>query len=281
MTAEKMPTSIVVSLGLHGAALVAFGLLLRDAPRRAPLMVSDVDLLIRVPKPPRLSALDFVKLALPARKAARAAVRARMARRMPRAPAARGPEVLSHPQMSAARDLKAAQQGESAAQFSVAGLYYLGHGVAQNYEAAASWYRKAAAQGSALAQTNLGTMYYEGRGVPQNFTVALSWYRKAADQGHPAAQYIVGAMYEQGHGTAADDALALSWYRKAADQGDPSAQYRLGLAYENGTLGLAENEGRALAWYRAAAAQNYAPPARKRAPADLWERALAERPRRR
>lgn len=280
MISEKMPASIALSLGLHGAALAVFGLLLRDAPKRAMRMVESVDLMIQPPAPRRLSALDIVKLALPARKATRAAVRARMARRVPQAPADQGPVVLSRREKSAARYLKAARQGESVAQFSVAGLYYLGHGVAQNYEAAASWYRKSAEQGSALAQTNLGTMYYEGRGVPQNYAEALSWYRKAADQGHPAAQYIVGAMYEQGHGTAKNDAQALFWYRKAAEQGDPSAQYSLGLAYENGFGGLKRDDALALKWYRAAADQGYEPPSRGRGPGDLWDRAWAARTKR-
>jgi TonB family protein len=81
MTSVKLPASVVVSLGLHGAALAAFGLLLREAPKQAPRMVEGVDLLIQAPKPrarpgipapkpPPLSTMDFLKLALPTRSAA-------------------------------------------------------------------------------------------------------------------------------------------------------------------------------------------------------------------
>jgi TPR repeat protein len=62
-------------------------------------------------------------------------------------------------------------------------MYENGHGVPQNYAAAAAWYRKAADQGNALAQLNLGIMYYEGKGVPQNYVQAYLWFNlSAADQ---------------------------------------------------------------------------------------------------
>jgi TonB family protein len=76
MNTVKLPASVVISLGLHGGALVAFGLLMREAPKQAPRMVEGVDLLIQAPKPrvqageaapkpPPLSTFDFLKLALP------------------------------------------------------------------------------------------------------------------------------------------------------------------------------------------------------------------------
>ncbi|HEX4046241.1 MAG TPA: energy transducer TonB [Elusimicrobiota bacterium] len=75
MTAAKLPTSVVISLGLHGGALVLFGLMLREAPRQAPQIVEGVQLLTEAPKPraqaesapkpPPLSTMDFLKLALP------------------------------------------------------------------------------------------------------------------------------------------------------------------------------------------------------------------------
>ena len=90
MTSEKLPASVVVSLGLHGAALLAFGLLMREAPKQAPRMVEGVDLLIQAPKPraraagqpapkpPPLSTLDFLKLALPTRAPAPAEMSVKM-----------------------------------------------------------------------------------------------------------------------------------------------------------------------------------------------------------
>ena len=58
---------------------------------------------------------------------------------------------------------KEAEKGLAEAQNKLAGLYYEGKGVRQNYETAAYWYRKAAKQGHILAQNNLADMFAEGR----------------------------------------------------------------------------------------------------------------------
>ena len=42
---------------------------------------------------------------------------------------------------------------------------------------------KAAAQGDAAAQYNLGVMYAEGEGVAKDTVKAVEWYKKAAAQG--------------------------------------------------------------------------------------------------
>ena len=57
---------------------------------------------------------------------------------------------------------------------------------------AAKWSRKAAEQGDSMAQFNLGLMYDNGRGVPQDNTEAAKWYRKAAEQGYANAQFNLG-----------------------------------------------------------------------------------------
>lgn len=78
MTEARIPTSVLVSLGLHGGLLVLFGLAMREGPKQAPKIVEGVDLLISAPKPraapgeaapkpPPLSTMDFLKLALPTR----------------------------------------------------------------------------------------------------------------------------------------------------------------------------------------------------------------------
>jgi TonB family protein len=72
----RLPATVTVSLGLHAAALVAAALLLRSSPREAARIVEGVDVLVSSPrpfpagaepsvKPPPLSTMDFLKLALP------------------------------------------------------------------------------------------------------------------------------------------------------------------------------------------------------------------------
>jgi TonB family protein len=78
MTQARIPASVVLSLGVHTAALAAFGFLMHEAPKQAAKVVEGVDLLIQAPKPrlppgesapkPKpLSTMDFLKLAIPTR----------------------------------------------------------------------------------------------------------------------------------------------------------------------------------------------------------------------
>jgi TPR repeat protein len=62
-------------------------------------------------------------------------------------------------------------------------MYVTGHGVQQDYSAAALWFRKAAEQGYAFAQSNLGALYRDGRGVTQDYVRAHMWFSLAAAQG--------------------------------------------------------------------------------------------------
>lgn len=60
-----------------------------------------------------------------------------------------------------------------------------------NYISAVLYFRKAAEQGNTRAQYWLGYCYFYGYGVTKDATEAVRWYRKAAEQGHPGAQYIL------------------------------------------------------------------------------------------
>ena len=51
---------------------------------------------------------------------------------------------------------------------------------------AVKWYTLAAEQGDADAQINLAGMYFNGRGVPQDYKTAVKWHTLAAKQGNAA-----------------------------------------------------------------------------------------------
>ena len=53
-----------------------------------------------------------------------------------------------------------------------------------------------AEQGDAAAQVTLADMHVFGLGVPRDYARAAQWYRKAAEQGHAKAQFILGVMYD-------------------------------------------------------------------------------------
>jgi TPR repeat protein len=64
--------------------------------------------------------------------------------------------------------------------------------VPKDFAEAAKWYRKAADQGDSSAQFKLGNMYNEGRGVPQDFVLAYLWLNLAASQASAALQRHYG-----------------------------------------------------------------------------------------
>jgi hypothetical protein len=148
--------------------------------------------------------------------------------------------------------LKAAEQGDAGAQFSLGAMYTKGLGVKRDQTEAFNWYHKAAEQGDTVAQSNLGVMYQYGLSVKQDVAQAVNWYRKAADKSHANAQFNLGTMYAKGRGVKQDDAQALIWYRKGAEQGDAGAQFQMGKMYAKGK-GVEANDVKAFNWYLKAA----------------------------
>lgn len=107
---------------------------------------------------------------------------------------------------------------------------------------------KAAEQGDAAAQYYLGVLYSSGVGVLQDDKKAITWYRKSAEQGHAPAQYSLGVLYSSGVGVLQDDKIAVIWYRKAAEQGHAHAQFNLGIGYATG-VGVIQNDKKAYMWF--------------------------------
>lgn len=143
---------------------------------------------------------------------------------------------------------KAAEQGNSNAQFNLAAIYINGH---DTFEQGIFWLRKAAEQGLAVAQFNLGCLYSdEWKEFFVDFADVeqeIFWLRKSTEQGLAVAQYNLGLMYEKGRGVAQDPEQAVFWYRKSAEQGHVRAQCELGSMYKNG-LGVEKNYEQAKFW---------------------------------
>ena len=57
----------------------------------------------------------------------------------------------------------------------------------QDYTEAVKWWRKAAEQGNTDAQYSLGVCYFFGHGVTKDEAEAVKWLRKAAGLGHREA----------------------------------------------------------------------------------------------
>jgi TPR repeat protein len=132
----------------------------------------------------------------------------------------------------------------------------------KNEKLAGEWCLRAARQGDVAAETTLGYLYSTGKGVHKSVSQAMVWWRRAADQGSADAEFNLGEFYLLGNGVERDYKEALQWFRKAAEQGESDAQYHLGLMYEDGT-GVGPDANEALLWYRLSAAQGF-PDAREK-----------------
>jgi len=123
--------------------------------------------------------------------------------------------------------LPLADQGNAAAQRLLGEIYAYSvvddQAAAKWRIAAAESYRKAADKGDTEAQFQLGSMYHSGNGVRHDNDEAMKWYRKAADQGYGKAQYAVGLMYQRGStsilGLWPNAKEAYFWYSLALSSG--------------------------------------------------------------
>ncbi len=91
--------------------------------------------------------------------------------------------------------------------------------------------KKAAENGDTNAQYKLGYKYFLGDGVTKDYSKAMEWSRLAAEKREPTSQFVLGVMYEYGQGVDRDSAEAVKWYRLAAEQGHIAAQVNLGVMY--------------------------------------------------
>lgn len=133
------------------------------------------------------------------------------------------------------------------------------------FKTAVLLYKKAAEKGNTMAQYKLGECYMDGHGVEASATEAVKWFRKAAEQGYAEAQYNLGMFYVAyvvgilvNNGDKHDDDVfeAIKWFSKAAEQGHAEAQNMLGSIYEEGVEGIVkQDKTEAVKWYHMAANQ--------------------------
>ena len=124
---------------------------------------------------------------------------------------------------------KAADAGDSGAQFNLAICYFYGDGVVKDIEKAVYWWQKAADAGNSAAQKNLAICYFNGYGVEKDVEKAVYWWQKAADAGNSAAQVSLALRYIKGDGVEKDVEKAVYWWQKAANAGNSGAEYMLEL----------------------------------------------------
>lgn len=111
---------------------------------------------------------------------------------------------------------------------------------------------RAAEQGDSEAQFWLGVAYEQDWFGTMDDVLALKWYRKAAEAGDPDAQVELGQRYADGDGVEQSYKLAAEWFRKAAEDfpdlgGAGQGRYRLANLYMDG-LGVPKDYVQAYFW---------------------------------
>ena len=116
-------------------------------------------------------------------------------------------------------------------------LYRLGLGVAASLPTSAEWFRRAAEHGDTIAQYNTGVNLRDGQGVSMNHAEAVRWFQRAAAAGHPQAQEALAAALLYGLGIERNPPQAFDWLQRAAASGAVTAQHQLALLYASGDAG--------------------------------------------
>lgn len=126
-----------------------------------------------------------------------------------------------------------AKEGDPKAQFNVGLIYANGKGVKKDSYQAMEWYKKAAEQGDTAAQYNLAKLIAQRPDSedPRALERIRYWYEKAAESGRKEALNDLALLYLKGKGVEKNEVRAFELFRKAARMGDAAAQINAALIY--------------------------------------------------
>lgn len=120
--------------------------------------------------------------------------------------------------------MKAAEDGDPEAQFSVANAMLADAELNLAYSAkAVEFLQRAAEHGHKRAMLRLGQLHRKGVGALQNYALAAKWIETAAKLGEPEAMLEFGRLYREGRGVERDPVRAYVWFNRAAAGRDPVA----------------------------------------------------------
>ena len=147
--------------------------------------------------------------------------------------------------------MTSADGGLAVAQLRLGQMYLNGEGgVKKDYAVSAKWLKLAAQQGNAAAQNSLAVLYENSLGVPKDPYEAVNLFRRAAEQGEPRGQANLARMYENGLGGLKRDInQALFWYILSSEQGEAIGLRGLDTLVQEGLVTHKQlEEGRRMAW---------------------------------
>jgi len=129
--------------------------------------------------------------------------------------------------------LPIARNGDLRAQTALGRLYGQRRTPDDDKEALA-WIKKAAERGDTEAQYLLAGHYACGEGVERNSKEAAKWYLAAAEKGDVVSQYAIAQIYQNGVGVKKDPMIAAYWRGKVkkAMEGCPGCDLPSGLCVD-------------------------------------------------
>jgi TPR repeat protein len=116
-----------------------------------------------------------------------------------------------------------------------------------NLEMAIILFRQGSEKGDPKSMFALGTYYYLGEGLAKDFNEARKLFETAADKGHAESAFMLSLIHGRGEGVIADKKVALGYLQKAAYGCVGHAQNQLAQMYYEGTE-LAKDELNGIAW---------------------------------
>lgn len=123
---------------------------------------------------------------------------------------------------------KAVALENDAAMYTLGALYLNGDDVlSKNADAAVSYFEKAAEKGNTFAQFQIGKMLLLGSDVPQNITRGLSYLEQAVAGGNDTAMLFLGQAYLSGTNVPKNIEKGLELLRASAAQGNAYASKTL------------------------------------------------------
>ena len=133
-------------------------------------------------------------------------------------------------------------------------IYRFGKGTEKNIDKAIYWHSNAAANDD--VDSMLANIYFRGEGVEIDYEKAKYWSLEGAKLGNDVSMLNLADCYCEGEGGDQDYVAAMAWYKKAADIGNMSAMYRVGRMYLLGEGGE-ENPNLAIEWFEKALDAGY------------------------
>lgn len=172
------------------------------------------------------------------------------------------------PALSVQELRRAAELGDSSAQYALGFALQKGDGINKDPASGARWLELAAKHGEANAQYEFANALLEGKGVTRDLVEACAWFTVAAFSGRPVSEnlltslgqqlsiqdlakvrYRLGQMFSTGVGVPQDYVAAYAWFALSESAGYRAAgRDKAAIASEMSKQQIAEAKRRASEW---------------------------------